>query len=126
MGKRIQGGRYIVMAKYKNNHCRAGISNEVAKVIYAKGLKCYELGTNDYTGEVYLIFTKHGRHHITFSTGKRTSENERYLAIHNKRFFNWMDKHYNLGAEYNRVYFMLSDDMSNSNDYATFKIESKQ
>ena len=128
-GSRIRSGKYIVASKLENRQhkiYRVGISRDVAKIIRAKDLTHYRIGLNEFTNEVFLIFCKNALGRIVFQSAKKHGDGTRYLAINSKAFCDWLGKHYTLGAEYKRVYFMLSDDMSNSNDYATFKIESKQ
>ena len=106
----------------KVNIYRTSLSAEASAIVVKKGLTHFRLRRDKATGELHIIFlfdTTGKCAPITFETNNET----RRVRFNNKQLCDFLARHAGVEGNFSPIYFELSKDLSNSDQYATFKIQ---
>ena len=105
---------------WRKGYKRLTFSKAVTEAVFCKDLKGLRLACNDLTGEWFFVFCKEG---AAFRYIKTTKGDITSIEFNNSHLVDFLKENIAKG-EGDQVCIKLSDDRSQNNSQATFKVES--
>lgn len=94
------------------------LSDNVGNIVRNKNLTHVRLHVEKYTRSIFMLFLKSDNSDAAFK-----ANTSKHVIINNRGLVNWLAENVlHLDGDFRQVRVMLSDDLSNSDDYATFKL----
>jgi len=102
----------------KSKTYRTSFSECVRKVVDGKGLKNFRIIANKFTGELMMVFLNSDNPNVLKFGREATGQ----IRIHSKPLIDFMKARLGITGNSVSARIELSEDVSNSEEYATFKV----
>ena len=102
----------------KSKSYRTSFSEEVRKVVDGKGLKKFRIIVNKFTGELMMVFLNSDNPNVLEFGRESTGQ----IRIHSRPLIDFMKARLGITGESVSARIELSEDVSNSEEFATFKV----
>lgn len=106
----------------KSNSYRTAFSTPVSEIVFLKGLTHFRIRRDNITGDLHFIFLKDTSGQYAQVTWEGMAGDNRQVRMYNKELCNFFANQIGIKGDFSPTYWQLSGDLSNSDDYATFKI----
>lgn len=109
-------------AESRCNSYRTAFSTKVSEVVFLKGLTHFRLRRDNITGDLHIIFLKDSSGQCAKVCWEGRAGEKGVVRMYNKELCNFFASQIGRKGDFNPTYWQLSEDLSNNDDYATFKI----
>lgn len=122
-GSRLSHAFYVSISRHtngKNKQYRVSFCPSVSECVISRGLKNLRIRRDKVTGDLHIIFLNTNNKQCAWVTYENKAANR--VVVNNKQLCAFFAQLADLSGDFSPIYFELSRDLSNSEQYATYQI----